>query len=769
MKKRNVFVFAVLILLLIPTTIAQACEESYASGNDYVLVDFGNGKTFWEPANSSASNPSELIKFAVEDAGFEYSFDGSTVTVDEISKRTSPVDVSWRYYEWIESKWIDKTEFFDTASVPGGSVAIGYYPDGVIPTETPMYKSSWTSIRGNSELEGHQTADLSGETENGWSETYGKQNYVNSSVLVAGDKIVVNSGGTSSAVDEPINPVIYCYNRFTGEEIWSYEYDRGAGYETASGVIVGGYLYQPSTNGHIYKISMNGPDESVTSVKFKGYRTDLSGTLWGTGPASISYYSGALYFGTSHGYVYCVDLDLNVLWNAQIYGSIYYNSPTLQDGLLMIGAWDGSINIFDAFTGDSVCNETVFTLSDGRGYVSNIIKVKDKLIFSFADGKGMNTTVGGIAVYSLTFDGVNGTLHEKAKITEYGLSQNYLTKSGSDFDGAYAFTSDGLVKIYQDGTHQLLTGKITGIKAPSVLVNDEFLVASEYDKGGYMLKIDKNGALLGKYKQPDKVAQFVMSPPVIIDNWVYSGTDGGAYSFIGDFPPLPIPEESDNNKILLLIVFLGIIGAFLIYFLYVKLHLKKPFIAHIRGYWGGRHGAYSGSRIKRNKKRLVWVLALGIILSSFMFIVCLAYGPSGNYPLMETFNILSSAISKGGKGLTPSETIVFVSRMPRALATFAVGIGLSIAGTVYQAIIRNPMVDPYIMGVSAGAGTFAVATISTGFTFFGIFSTVTYSLPLAAMAGGVLAFGITMLIAEKAGGSSTNYVLGGVIDRKSVV
>ena len=113
MKKRNVFVFAVLILLLIPTTIAQACEESYASGNDYVLVDFGNGKTFWEPANSSASNPSELIKFAVEDAGFEYSFDGSTVTVDEISKRTSPVDVSWRYYEWIESKWIDKTEFFE--------------------------------------------------------------------------------------------------------------------------------------------------------------------------------------------------------------------------------------------------------------------------------------------------------------------------------------------------------------------------------------------------------------------------------------------------------------------------------------------------------------------------------------------------------------------------------------------------------------------------------------------------------------------------------
>ncbi len=146
-----------------------------------------------------------------------------------------------------------------------------------------------------------------------------------------------------------------------------------------------------------------------------------------------------------------------------------------------------------------------------------------------------------------------------------------------------------------------------------------------------------------------------------------------------------------------------------------------------------------------------------------MFLLCLAYGPSGDYSLTEAFGLLGSAISKGGQGLTGDETIIFGSRLPRALAAFAVGIGLSMAGAVYQAIIRNPLVDPYIMGVSAGAGTFAVATISTGFTFFGLFSTVTYSLPLMAMAGGLIAFGATMLIAEKAGGSSTNYVLAGVI------
>ena len=38
------------------------------------------------------------------------------------------------------------------------------------------------------------------------------------------------------------------------------------------------------------------------------------------------------------------------------------------------------------------------------------------------------------------------------------------------------------------------------------------------------------------------------------------------------------------------------------------------------------------------------------------------------------------------------------------ITALAVGIGLSVAGCVYQAIIRNPLVDPYIMGVSSGAG-----------------------------------------------------------------
>jgi len=87
-----------------------------------------------------------------------------------------------------------------------------------------------------------------------------------------------------------------------------------------------------------------------------------------------------------------------------------------------------------------------------------------------------------------------------------------------------------------------------------------------------------------------------------------------------------------------------------------------------------------------------------------------------------------------------------------------------VAGAIYQAIIRNPLVDPYIMGVSAGAGTAAVAVIAFDFTFFGIFApNDMYLTAFAAIAGGLIAFFATMFIAERAGGSSVNYVLAGVV------
>ncbi|NLL95009.1 MAG: iron ABC transporter permease [Thermoplasmatales archaeon] len=166
----------------------------------------------------------------------------------------------------------------------------------------------------------------------------------------------------------------------------------------------------------------------------------------------------------------------------------------------------------------------------------------------------------------------------------------------------------------------------------------------------------------------------------------------------------------------------------------------------------------------RSKRRLFTVLIAGIVLTLALFLTCLCVGPTATFSLPEMLSSLKSAVSKGGKMLSYNELMVYESRLPRTMAALAVGIGLSIAGSVYQAIIRNPLVDPYIMGVSAGAGTAAVAVIAFNFTFFGLFAPHSiYVTAFAAIVGGIAAFAATMFIAEKAGGSSLNYVLAGVI------
>ena len=72
---------------------------------------------------------------------------------------------------------------------------------------------------------------------------------------------------------------------------------------------------------------------------------------------------------------------------------------------------------------------------------------------------------------------------------------------------------------------------------------------------------------------------------------------------------------------------------------------------------------------------------------------------------------------------------------------------------MFQALIRNPLVDPYITGVSSGAGCFAIAIVVMGISISALSDFSNYIIPVAAIAGGLIAFGITLAVAEGAGGS----------------
>lgn len=169
------------------------------------------------------------------------------------------------------------------------------------------------------------------------------------------------------------------------------------------------------------------------------------------------------------------------------------------------------------------------------------------------------------------------------------------------------------------------------------------------------------------------------------------------------------------------------------------------------------------SEISKKKRRFKVIVALGMILSLIAFLISISISSGGIIPVSEAVSAMISAIQKGGVNLNVTELYIYQARLPRALAAIAVGAGLAIAGCMYQAIIRNPLVDPYITGVSSGAGCLAIAVVAVGLSFTFISDNQLYMIPMAAIVGGIVAFLITMLVAEGSGGSSTNYILAGVI------
>jgi iron complex transport system permease protein len=114
-------------------------------------------------------------------------------------------------------------------------------------------------------------------------------------------------------------------------------------------------------------------------------------------------------------------------------------------------------------------------------------------------------------------------------------------------------------------------------------------------------------------------------------------------------------------------------------------------------------------------------------------------------------------------GLTDTDwSIVWQIRAPRVVLAALVGSMLSIAGASYQGVFRNPLVDPYLLGVAAGAGLGATIVITVNRS-----GTSTWwidPLPLAAFIGGLIAVIATYLVGTTGKGerSSISLVLSGV-------
>lgn len=113
-------------------------------------------------------------------------------------------------------------------------------------------------------------------------------------------------------------------------------------------------------------------------------------------------------------------------------------------------------------------------------------------------------------------------------------------------------------------------------------------------------------------------------------------------------------------------------------------------------------------------------------------------------------------------GTTPDAFLLWQLRLPRILLAALVGAGLAVSGCVLQALFRNPLADPGLIGVSMGAAVGAVAWIVLGAALFGGALSPTwqlYSLPFAAFLGALGIALLALFMAHRAGEVDTASLL----------
>jgi iron complex transport system permease protein len=99
-----------------------------------------------------------------------------------------------------------------------------------------------------------------------------------------------------------------------------------------------------------------------------------------------------------------------------------------------------------------------------------------------------------------------------------------------------------------------------------------------------------------------------------------------------------------------------------------------------------------------------------------------------------------------GGGSDVDRDIVLQLRLPRVALAILVGGGLAVAGATFQALLRNPLAEPYILGISGGASVAAVLVLALGWAAAG-----SWVLPLAAFAGALLAITLVFRVATATG------------------
>ncbi|SDD55595.1 iron complex transport system permease protein [Rhodococcus tukisamuensis] len=171
----------------------------------------------------------------------------------------------------------------------------------------------------------------------------------------------------------------------------------------------------------------------------------------------------------------------------------------------------------------------------------------------------------------------------------------------------------------------------------------------------------------------------------------------------------------------------------------------------------GPAGTTAASRVDTGPRRgrSALVLAAAVLILMAALLVGVLVGPAGLTARSVLLDLLDAIPGVHvDSGLTPQQhAILWQIRLPRVVLGALVGATLAIAGAAYQGVFRNPLADPYLLGVSSGASLGATVAIVAGG------AGVAYGVPVAAFVGGVLAVAATYLLGRGIGGVRSEVVI----------
>jgi iron complex transport system permease protein len=162
--------------------------------------------------------------------------------------------------------------------------------------------------------------------------------------------------------------------------------------------------------------------------------------------------------------------------------------------------------------------------------------------------------------------------------------------------------------------------------------------------------------------------------------------------------------------------------------------------------------------------------AAAALLGALALLVAAGVLAAGNGTLSIPPGVTLAAIGKGvtGAPLEGLESIVWNLRLPRVAFALLVGASLGACGAAMQGLFRNPLADPYLMGVASGASLGATIALVLGGSVAAAFAPGVFNqggsslVPLAAFAGALLAVLLTLALA-RGGRGTTGLVLAGVV------